>query len=332
MMDSRIKYKNYYDILGVGRSAGEKEIKQAFRRLARQWHPDANPDDERAEERFKEINEAYEVLSDPDKRAKYDRLGHSWKQWQRGGGDPGQFDWSQWFTGAPGGARVSWSGDLGDLFGGSGGGAFSDFFNAIFGGASGGERVRTAESIFGRAASGSRYQTASQGQGGGIEVAITLREALNGTSRVLESDGHRIRVTIPPGVRTGSKVRIASSGHSGSSGSLNSDLYLNITVEPDPVFERDGDDLRCNVDVELYTAVLGGQARVPTLSGDVSLKIPAGTQGGQTFRLRGKGMPNPRRPSQRGDLLAKVEIHVPEELSPRERELFEELAHIGGRG
>jgi curved DNA-binding protein len=327
-----MKYKDYYDILGVGRSAGEKEIKQAFRRLARQWHPDANPDDEHAEETFKEINEAYEVLSDPDKRAKYDRLGHSWKQWQRGGGDPGHFDWSQWFTGAPGGAGVRWSGDLGDLFGGSGADAFSDFFNAIFGGASGGARVRTADGVFGRAATGHKYQTASQEQDEEVEVAISLREALSGTSRVLESDGHRIRVTIPPGVRTGSKVRISAKGHPGHSGSLNGDLYLNITVKPDPVFERDAHDLRCTVDLDLYTAVLGGQARVPTLSGDVSLKIPPGTQGGQTFRLRAKGMPNPRRPDQRGDLLATVEIHVPEKLSSRERELFEELAHIGGRG
>jgi curved DNA-binding protein len=326
-----MKYKDYYDILGVDRSAGEKEIKQAFRRLARQWHPDANPDDERAEESFKEINEAYEVLSDPDKRAKYDRLGHSWKQWQRGGGDPGQFDWAQWFTGAPGGGRVRWSGDLGDLFGGSGGNAFSDFFNAIFGGASAGARVRTAEDIFGRSARGHPYQPASRGQDAEIEVDIALREALDGTSRVLERHGRRIRVTIPPGVRTGSKVRIAGRGRPGYGGSLDGDLYLNITVKPDPVFERDGDDLRCDVDVDLYTAVLGGEVRVPTLSGDVSLKIPAGTQGGQTFRLRGKGMPNPGRPDQRGDLFATVEIHVPEKLNSRERELFEELAHIRGR-
>jgi curved DNA-binding protein len=326
-----MQYKDYYEILGVDRSAGDKEIKQAFRRLARQWHPDANPDDERAEERFKEINEAYEVLSDPDKRAKYDRLGHSWKQWQRTGGEPGQFDWSQWFTGAPGGTRVRWSGDLGDLFGGSGGAVFSDFFNAIFGGGSGGARVRTAEDIFGRTSAGGTYQTAPQKQNAEVEVAITLQEALNGTSRVLERDGRRIRVTIPAGVRTGSKVRIADKGHTSYSGSLTGDLYLNITVKPDPVFERDEDDLHCSVDMDVCTAVLGGRVRVPTLNGDVSLKIPAGTQGGQTFRLRGKGMPDPHRPSQRGDLLATVEIRVPRKLSPRERELFEELAHIRGR-
>jgi curved DNA-binding protein len=322
-----MEYKDYYNILGVDRSADEKEIKQAFRRLARQWHPDANPHDERAEERFKEINEAHEVLSDPDKRAKYDRLGHSWKQWQHGGGDPGQFDWSQWFTGAPGRGRVRWSGDLGDLFGGSGGDAFSDFFNAIFGGAS---ATRTQD-IFGRGATGRAYQSASQGQDVEVEAVITLPEALNGTSRVLERDGRRIRVTIPPGVKTGSRVRVSGMGRPGRSDGVNGDLYLNITVEPHPVFERDGDDLRCNVAVDLHTAVLGGRVRVPTLNGDVSLKIPAGTQGGQTIRLRGKGMADPRRPDQRGDILATVEIHVPKELSSRERELFEELAHIRGR-
>jgi curved DNA-binding protein len=327
-----MKYKDYYDILGVDRRAGEKEIKQAFRRLARQWHPDVNRDDPRAEERFKEINEAYEVLSDPDKRAKYDQLGHNWKQWERSGGDPGQFDWSQWFTGAPGGARVRWSGDLGDLFGGAGGDAFSDFFNALFGGMSGGTRVRTAEDIFGRAATGPASQAASSGQDAEVEVVVTLREALNGTARVLERGGRRIRVTIPPGVSTGSKVRIAGTGQRDYSGTPNGDLYLNVTVKPDPIFERDGDNLRCTVDVDLCTAVLGGEVRVTTLNGDVALKIPPGTQGGQTFRLRGKGMPNPRRPKQRGNLLATVEIHVPEKLGSRERELFEELAQIRGRG
>ncbi|MGD2146371.1 MAG: J domain-containing protein [Anaerolineae bacterium] len=327
-----MKYKDYYDILGVDRAAPDKEIKRAFRRLARQWHPDANPNDDHAEERFKEINEAYEVLSDSDKRAKYDRLGHSWKQWERSGGSPGQFDWSQWFTGAPGATRVNWSGDLGDLFGSSGGAAFSDFFNAIFGGARGGQRVHSVKDAFRNAAGGAQYQAASAGQQAGVDITITLREALNGTSRILESGGRRIRATIPPGVRSGSTVRIPLKPQAGSGARPNGDLYLNVTVEPDPVFKRDGDDLRCVVEVDLCIAVLGGQARVPTLAGDVSLKIPAGTQGGQTFRLRGKGMPNSRRPSQFGDLLATIEIHVPEKLSTRERELFEELACIKGSG
>jgi len=323
-----MEYKDYYDVLGVDRGASEREIKQAFRRLARQWHPDVNPDDDRAEEKFKEINEAYDVLSDPDKRVKYDRLGQSWKQWQRGGGDPGRYDWSQWFSGAPGGARVNWNGDLGDLFGGAGGAAFSDFFNALFGGMGGG-RVRTAEDIFGRAAGTGGYRAGRQHQHAETSVTITLEEALSGTSRVLERGGRRIRVTIPPGVKTGSKVRIAGEGYPG--GGANGDLYLYVTVSPHAVFEREDDDLRRKVSVDLYTAVLGGRLRIPTLDGEVSLKIPPGTQSGQTFRLRGLGMPNSRNPSQRGSLLATVDVHIPQNLSAHERGLFEELARIKGR-
>jgi len=323
-----MKYKDYYDVLGVDRDASERDIKQAFRRLARQWHPDVNPDDDRAEEKFKEINEAYDVLSDPEKRAKYDRLGQSWKQWQRGGGDPGHYDWGQWFTGAPGGARVSWNGDLGDLFGGAGGGAFSDFFNALFGGMGAG-RVRTAEDIFDRAAGAGGYRAVPQRRDAETGVTITLEEAMTGTSRVLERGGRRIRVSIPPGLRTGSKVRIAGEGFPG--GGADGDLYLNVMVSPHAVFEREGDDLRRKVNVDLYTAVLGGQLRVPTLNGEVSLKIPPGTQSGQTFRLRGLGMPNSRNPSHRGSLLATIDVQIPQNLSARERGLFEELAYIKGR-
>ncbi len=327
-----MEYKDYYDILGVDKNASEKEIKRAYRRLARQFHPDVNPDQE-AEERFKEINEAYEVLGDPDKRAKYDRLGSSWQQWQRRGGDPGQFDWSQWFGGAPGGAHVEWGGDLDDLFGrgGLGGDTFSDFFSAIFGGAGGARRVRTAEEFFGRTGGGyARRPAAGRRQDAAIPVEISLEEALTGTSRVLERRGHHIRVTIPPGVQTGSKVKIAGQGNPSYGGQTSGDLYLDITVTPHPTFERRGDDLRCEIGVNLYTAVLGGRVRVPTLNGDVSLKVPPGTHGGQTFLLRGKGMPNPRNPQKRGNLLATVRIQVPEDLNSRERDLFEELASIRG--
>jgi curved DNA-binding protein len=323
-------YKDYYDVLGVDRGASEREIKQAFRRLARRWHPDVNSDDEQAEERFKEINEAYEVLGDPEKRAKYDRVGHSWNQWQDSGREPGQYDWSQWYSGAPNGTRVRWTGDLGDLFGGTRGEAFSDFFRTVFGGMGGG-RARSPEDVFGRSTGGGTYSRSAPGQDAEADVTITLEEALNGTSRVLERGGRRIRVTIPAGVRTGSKVRIAGEGHPGYSGGAAGDLYLNVTVKPHRIFERDGDDLRCGVSVDIYTAVLGGQLRVPTLNGAVSLRIPAGTQGGQTFRLRGRGMPIPHRSGQRGNLLATVEIQVPKHLSDHERELFEELGRIRGR-
>lgn len=317
---TQMEYKDYYKTLGVDRNASEKEIKTAFRRLARQYHPDTNPDDAQAEEKFKRINEAYEVLSDPDKRAKYDRLGANWQQWQRRGGDPSQFDWSQWFTGAPGGAHVEWSSDIDDLFGGGAGGdAFSDFFQSLFGEMGRSGRVRTAEDVFGR--------HTSRGRDTEVSIEITLEEALNGTSRVLERNGRRIRVEIPPGVQTGSMVRIAGQGTPGYSGATG-DLYLNITVKPHPDFERDGDDLHCNVGVDLYTAVLGGHVRVPTPDGGVSLRIPPGTQGGQTFRLRGKGMPNPRTPRKQGHLMVTVQIRTPRNLTARERELFEDLASL----
>lgn len=319
-----MEYKDYYQTLGVDRNASEKDIKRAYRRLARQFHPDVNPGDDRAEEKFKGINEAYEVLGDQEKRAKYDRLGASWQQWQRTGQDPGQFDWSQWFAGAPGGARVEWSGDLGNIFGGAGADVFSDFFRSLFGGTGGAGRTRTADDLFRRTTS----RRTLRGQDVEAPVEITLEEALHGTIRVLEQDGRQIQIKIPPGARSGSKVRIAGKGGPGYGGGPTGDLYLNITVKPHPALKREGDNLRCDVDVDLYTAVLGGQVLISTLSGDVSLKIPPGTNGGKTFRLRGKGMPNPRYPKQRGDLLATVRIQIPHRLSARERELFEELARL----
>ncbi len=322
-----MEYKDYYQVLGVDRNASEKDIKRAYRRLARQFHPDVNPGDKQAEEKFKGINEAYEVLSDSEKRAKYDRLGASWQQWQRMGYDPGQFDWSQWFTGAPRGTRVEWSGDLGDLFGGAGADVFSDFFRVIFGGMGGAGRTRTTEDPFRR----TTRQRTLRGQDMEASVEITLEEASRGTGRVLEQDGRRIRVKIPPGVRNGSKVRVAGKGNPGYGGGPPGDLYLNIKVKSHPVFRRERNNLRCDVDLDLYTAVLGGQVRVLTLNGDVSLKIPPGTNSGKTFRLRGKGMPNPRNPKRRGDLLATVQVQVPQRLNARERELFEELARLRGR-
>ena len=312
-----MEYRDYYEVLGVDRNASQKGIKQAYRRLAREYHPDVNPGDKQAEERFKEINEAHEVLGDPEKRAKYDQLGANYQQWQRMGRDPNSFDWSQWAGGAPGGVRFEWQGDIGDLFGGAGG-SFSDFFQTIFGGMAGG------------AASPRGRGRAQRGPDLEVAVEIELEEASSGATRLLESDGKRIRVKIPPGARTGSKVRIKGKGSPAFGGGPAGDLYLNVSVRPHRVFRRDGDDLRCDVDVDLYTAVLGGETRIRTVSGEVALKIPPGTSGGRVFRLRGKGMPKPRSPKQHGDLLATVRVRVPEELSDRERELFEELAGEGG--
>lgn len=309
-----MEYKDYYKILGVDKRASEREIKQAYRKLARQYHPDVNPGDKQAEEKFKTINEAYEVLSDSEKRQKYDQLGTSYFRWQQQEGDPRGFDWSQWFTQRPGGGRVRVEyGDLDDLFGGGG---FSDFFQSIFGG------------IGGQTRSGRRVR--QKGRDYEQPVEITLEEAAHGTQRVLAADGERITVKIPPGVKTGSKVRVAGKGGPGMGGGPAGDLYLKVKVAKHPTFERQGSDLHCEVPVELHTAVLGGETEVPTLDGNVQLKIPAGTQGGRTFRLRGKGMPHVRNPERHGDLYAKVRIIVPRRLSRKERALFKELADLRG--
>lgn len=314
-----MEYKDYYKILGVGKSATEKEIKTAFRRLARKYHPDANPDDPQAGERFKEINEAYEVLGDPDKRRKYDQLGANWYRWQQAGGRPGDFDWSQWMAGGPAGQRVhvryGSPEDLQDLFGG---GSFSDFFTSISGGVG-----RTASQ------GGFNFRTQPQrGQNLEQEVEISLTEAYRGTTRLVTKNGRRLEVKIPPGAKTGTRVRMRGEGGGGAGGGQAGDLYLNVKVAPDPRFERKGHDLYTTVPVDLYTAVLGGEVQLSTLSGKVNLKIPAGSQHGQTIRLRGKGMPKLRHANEYGDLYVKLEIRLPTKLTAKQRELFEQLRDL----
>ncbi len=307
-----MEYKDYYKILGVAKGADDKEIKKAYRRLARQYHPDVNPGDKAAEARFKEINEAYEVLSDPEKRRKYDELGQSYQHWQQAGG-PGGFNWAQWTTTAgPGGTRVEY-GDLNDLFGRGG---FSDFFEAIFGG---------------MGMAGTQAGTAARSRDLEHEVEITLEEAYRGAQRIIEVDGRRLEVKIPPGVKTGSRVRVAGEAPTGGiRGGPRGDLYLRIKVLPHPTFERRDDDLYCEVPVDLFVALLGGEARVPTLSGSVALRIPAGTQSGRTFRLAGQGMPKLRSPQERGDLYVKTRVMLPERLSEREQKLVREWAALRG--
>ncbi len=300
-----MEYKDYYKILGVDRNASLEEIKRAYRRLALKYHPDRNPGDKAAEEKFKEINEAYQVLSDPEKRARYDRLSESYRQWQTMGG-PGGFRWEEWFT-TPGGVRVEFR-DLDDLFGGVSG--FSEFFRRIFGGMGGmdfGPHPHAAPA----------YEQ---------PIAITFQEAYHGTTRHLEVNGRRLEVKIPPGARTGTRVRLNRAVPLG--GGQYADLYLVVQVTPDPRFEREGDDLHTEVTIDLYTAILGGAVRVPTPGGDVMLTIPPGTQPGQVFRLRGRGMPKLNRPGQYGNLYVKVKVTLPRHLSPRERELFTELARL----
>ena len=320
-----MEYKDYYQVLGVGKDADEKDIKRAFRRLARQCHPDVNPGDAQAEERFKEINEAYEVLSDPEKRGKYDQLGSAWQDWGRTGGRPGDFDWSRWAPGAPGGqgvhVRYGTVEDLDDLFGG--GSPFSDFFGQIFGGMGGGG---------GATPGGFQYRVRPQrGQDYEQEVEISLPEAYHGTTRHMQKDGRQLEVKIPPGARTGTRIRMAGEGGAGATSGAPGDLYLRVKVLSDSQFKRQDDDLHVTVPLDVYTAVLGGHVQVETLSGPVKLTIPAGTQNGRRFRLRGKGMPSLRQTEQRGDLYARVDVHLPQQLTSRQRELFEELRAISGK-
>jgi curved DNA-binding protein len=309
-----MEYKDYYKTLGVDKKASQKEIKKAYRRLARKYHPDVNPGDQGAEARFKEINEAQEVLSDPEKRKKYDELGANWQQWQRMGRDPRGFDWSQWATGRQsGGGRVHVEyADLGDLFGEGGG--FSDFFRNIFGGMGGGPY--------------SQRRRSSRGQDFEHSVDITLEEAHAGTKRVLQMDSQRIEVTIPPGVDTGSRVRISGKGGQGLGGGPSGDLFLRIAVLPHRTFERKGDDLYCEVPIDLYTAILGGEVPVQTLTGQVMLKVPPETQSGRRFRLRGLGMPRLKDSKKTGDLYAEAKVVLPQRLTNQEKDLFTQLASL----
>ena len=307
-----VEFKDYYKILGVPKNASAKDIKAAFRKQARKYHPDFNKGDAKAEARFKEINEANEVLSDPDTRKRYDALGPDWANFRTApSGGPGG-----------GGVPVDFGGDTG---------GFSDFFRTIFGGGggfSGGVRGGGFEDIFARAA---EEQPGQDLEG---EVELTLDEVQRGTTRSIQvaEDGQKprtVEVKIPPGIRENSRVRAAGEGGPGGKRGRRGDLYLRVKVRPHPRFERKGDDLQATVQVPLTTAVLGGEAQVPTLDGPVGIKIPPGSRAGRTFRLRGHGLPRLESPSEKGDLLAVLGVDLPQDLTPRERELFEELRRSG---
>jgi curved DNA-binding protein len=309
-----VEFKDYYKILGVERTATPKEIKAAFRKLARKFHPDFNKGDAKAEARFKEVNEAHEVLSDPEKRQRYDTLGPDWANMRPpgGGGQPG------W------GGTVDMSAE--DL------GGFSDFFRTIFGGGGGfggstrGPRGGGFEDVF-----GGRMPDAP---GHDLETTIdlSLDEVARGTTRTVKvgDDGsaRTVEIRIPAGVREGSRVRAVGEGAPGARG-RRGDLYMKVHVLPHAQLERKGDDLQAAVTVPLTTAVLGGEAEVPTLEGPVGIKIPPGSRAGRTFRLRGHGLPKLEASGEKGDLLAVLAVALPQELSPRERELFEELKTLG---
>ncbi len=304
-----MEYKDYYKILGVDKKASQDEIKKAFRKLAVKYHPDKNPGDKAAEEKFKEINEAYEVLKDPEKRKKYDELGENWRNFQQAGGGS-NFDWSRWQQGG-GGSRQYYTGDASDIFGEGG---FSDFFSTIFGGGAG----------FGGRTQGRRTR-AMKGQDYEAEIDVTLEEAYHGTSRILNVNGQKIRVKLKPGIRDGQVLRIKGKGAPGANGGPAGDLYLKVHVLPHHLYQRVGDNLMQTVKVDLFTAVLGGKVTVNTFSGPVKITIPAGTQNGKVLRLKGKGMPVYGKKDQFGDMLVKIEVAIPEKLNEKQKKLFEEL-------
>jgi curved DNA-binding protein len=309
-----MEYKDYYKILGVEKSATQDEIKKAYRKLAMKYHPDRNAGNKSAEEKFKEITEANEVLSDPEKRKKYDTLGANWKQYQTTGGRG--FD--DFFSNLGGGSRTSgntyeFSGDLGDLFGGMGGG-FSDFFESFFGGG-------------GRKGFGGHSQ---QQQKTAIDVeanlSITLEDVFNGSEKQISIDGKKVKIKINPETKEGQKLRLKGLGRSRTANGEKGDLYLNIHILHHPFFEIKDDDLYYNLDIDLYTAVLGGKENIKTLDGKtISIVIPEGTESEKILRLKGIGL---KQGSTRGELFVNIHVTVPKNLNKEEKELFNKLKSL----
>lgn len=300
-------YKDYYKILGVEKTATTDQIKKAYRKLARQHHPDVNPNDPEAERKFKEVNEANEVLSDPDKRQKYDQLGQDWQRYQQagagGGGRSGGFDWSQYQQqGGFGGAD----------FGGDGA-DFSDFFGSIFGNMGGGGSRGT------RPAAGPDYQA---------ELELSLEDAYHGGPRTLNVNGKSLRLTIQPGVEDGQVIRLRDQGGPGRNGGPSGSLYITLRVQPDTRFARSGPDLTQDVQVPLYRALLGGEQVVETLAGQLKINIKPETQNGTRLRLRGKGFPVYKQASQFGDLYLRLSVQLPQHLTDQEKELLRQLAAL----
>ncbi len=300
-----MKSQDYYQVLGVARDADSKAIKHAYRKLARQYHPDVNQNNKIAEEHFKQVNEAYEVLSDSDNRKKYDRFGADWRCYDQAGmGGAASNGWGKRTSGSNVGYAYKSASDidLEDLFGNGG---FSDIFGNMYG-----------------SHGNTSYSTRQNHE---HPIDITLREAYEGTKRTVNKEGRQLEVTIPAGVKSGSKVRIRAKSRASSTSSRAGDLYLVIEVLPDARFTRKEANLYTDIEVPLYSALLGGEVTVPTLNGNLTLTIPPNTQNGRRFRLRGKGMPKLKVKNKFGDLYATVKVTLPTKLSEEEKQLFEKL-------
>ncbi|MDZ7742004.1 MAG: DnaJ C-terminal domain-containing protein [Bacteroidota bacterium] len=317
-----MEYRDYYKILGVSKKASQEEIKKAYRKLALKYHPDRNPNDKKAEDSFKEVAEAYEVLKDPEKRKRYNELGANWKQYEKAGADAsawGGFNQGGGFNYQSYGRRpgAGQAGDFGfdDMFGGGG---FSDFFERFFGG-------------FGQAGGQQEYYTQGRPAAGRDFEAmldLSMYEVQNGTSRMLNIDGNKIRINIKAGVKDGQVLRIKGKGGKGSHGGPAGNIFLKVNVKNETDFVRKGNDLYSNVNVSFYEAIFGGNIDVKTLTGNVSIKIPKGTRGGKTFRLKGKGLPDYKDNRVKGDLYAKVVIDIPDNFRDEEIELLSKAAKL----
>ena len=295
-----MNYKDYYKTLGVSREASQADIKKAYRKLASKYHPDKNLDDQSAEEKFKEVNEAFEVLGDPDKRQKYNALGANWEAYQQGGGN-----WEQFTNGGgPEGQSYYFEGDPSEFFG-RGGSGFSSFFETFFNQRGG--------------------QMPYKGQDIEAELPITLLEAYQGSQRTFELNGQKLRISIKAGAYEGQRLRLKGKGSPGQQGGTAGDLYIILKVQPDIRFQRKNNNLIYSKNVDLYTAILGGKIKVPTMTGSVNMTLPKGTESGKILRLKGKGMPIYNKEGQYGDLLVKLTVQIPKNLSKEEEELFLKL-------
>ena len=309
-------YIDYYNILGVGKNASADDIKKAYRKLGRKLHPDLNPNDKVSHRKFQELNEANEVLSDPEKRAKYDKYGKNWKQGeeyekaqQQYEQQWGQQQWGGTGSAGAGGQTFYTQGDFSDD-------DFSDFFHSMFGG---GFSQRSGGSARGNRYKGADYQS---------ELRLTLRQALYTHQQTLAINGKNVRITIPAGVANGQKIKLTGYGQPGQGDGPSGDLYITFVIEEDKDFKRLGDDLYTEVEVDLYTAVLGGEVMINTLDGQVKMNIKPGTQPGSKLRLKGKGFPVYKKDNAFGDLYITLKVVLPDNLSDSEKDLFTQLSNI----
>ena len=302
-------YKDYYRVLGIDKTATSEEIKKAYRRLALKYHPDKNKGDKTAEEKFKDANEANEVLSDPEKRKKYDQFGQDWEHYQEAAKHGEKFDWSKYAQQPADGERFE-TRDFSEIFGG---GETGDFFEMLFGQRFGARRGRPVP---------------QKGDDLESEMDLSLEDAYHGATRMLKLDGQTIRIKIDPGIRDGQVLRLPGKGDAGLNGGTNGNLYLTARIREHPGIRREGNDLYCDLPVGLYAAVLGGKVEVRALKGKIKIDIAQGTPNGKELRLRGLGMPHYKEKNKCGDLYVKISVELPKSLSETELGLFRQLAEL----